>query len=123
MQKEFIPYEQALQLKEIGFDERCLGYYDGVDGTANETGCKNSDTWLYKPMDCDMPLKSQVFNWARNFGYVFAIHPTSFGDFTAYIFYQGRDISNICYFKTYESAEEFCIDKLIELVKKKNKND
>ena len=29
MEKEFIPYEQALELKELGFDEHCLGYYYG----------------------------------------------------------------------------------------------
>jgi hypothetical protein len=28
MNKEFIPYEQALALKELGFDEPCLGFYD-----------------------------------------------------------------------------------------------
>ena len=27
MEKEFIPYEQALALKELGFDEECLGTY------------------------------------------------------------------------------------------------
>ena len=27
MNKEFIPYEQALELKELGFDEECFGYY------------------------------------------------------------------------------------------------
>ena len=26
MEKEFIPYEQALALKELGFDEPCLVY-------------------------------------------------------------------------------------------------
>ena len=30
MEKEFIPYEQSLALKELGFDEPCFGYY--VDG-------------------------------------------------------------------------------------------
>ena len=28
MNKEFIPYEQALVLKELGFDEPCFGYYN-----------------------------------------------------------------------------------------------
>ena len=28
MEKEFIPYEQALALKELGVDEICLAYYD-----------------------------------------------------------------------------------------------
>ena len=26
MEKEFVPYEQALELKELGFDEPCLAY-------------------------------------------------------------------------------------------------
>jgi hypothetical protein len=28
--KEFIPYEQALALKKLGFDESCLGYYNAL---------------------------------------------------------------------------------------------
>ena len=31
MKTEFIPYEQALELKELGFDEPCFGRYDGRD--------------------------------------------------------------------------------------------
>jgi len=27
MNKEFVPYEEALSLKELGFDEPCFGYY------------------------------------------------------------------------------------------------
>ena len=27
MNKEFIPYEQALELKELGFNEHCIAYY------------------------------------------------------------------------------------------------
>ena len=27
IENEFIPYEQALALKKLGFDERCFGYY------------------------------------------------------------------------------------------------
>jgi hypothetical protein len=28
MEKEFVPYELAVKLKELGFDEPCFGYYD-----------------------------------------------------------------------------------------------
>ncbi len=28
MTKEFIPYQEALELKSIGFDEECFGYYN-----------------------------------------------------------------------------------------------
>ena len=34
MDKEFVPYEQALALKELGFDEPCLAHLIGFgDGT------------------------------------------------------------------------------------------
>lgn len=33
MNKEFVPYEQALALKELGFDEPCFAYYDEEDNT------------------------------------------------------------------------------------------
>jgi hypothetical protein len=29
MKKQFIPYEQALELKELGFDEKCFAYFNG----------------------------------------------------------------------------------------------
>ena len=28
MNKEFVKYEQALALKELGFDEPCIGWYN-----------------------------------------------------------------------------------------------
>lgn len=31
MKNEFIPYEEALALKELGFDEDCFGYYSTVE--------------------------------------------------------------------------------------------
>lgn len=32
MDKEFIPYEQALALKELGFNERCFAFWDAYNG-------------------------------------------------------------------------------------------
>jgi hypothetical protein len=105
-------------------------FYEGVDGIgiSNETRCRNSDTWLYKPMDCAMPLKSQVFKWAREkydlFGCIdlqvcnpshwfVRIDKIELNDFI----YHSED-ENLK-FITYEEAENFCIDKLIELIKTK----
>jgi hypothetical protein len=33
MNKEFVPYEQALALKELGFNEPCFGNYNNLTGT------------------------------------------------------------------------------------------
>ena len=36
MNKEFIPYEQALELKELGFEEICFAWYHKGKLTFNE---------------------------------------------------------------------------------------
>ena len=71
MNKEFIPYEQALALKELGFDEQCFGYYY----TLNGKDWKFADDKQYDSLDefynigsmCTIlaPLYQQVFRWFR----------------------------------------------------------
>ena len=61
--KEFIPYEEALALKELGFDEPCLSYWD--DDKVFELnpeflkGSEMDSTWLTRP------TFSQAFRWFR----------------------------------------------------------
>ena len=54
MEKEFVTYEQALALKELGFDEPCFGYYD-------EGG--NLYTEMVEVLKA--PLYQQAFRWFR----------------------------------------------------------
>ena len=71
MTKEFVPYQEALELKQLGFDEPCLGYY-----THNEKLCRygsndNSvDFLICKKKDIYhtyllAPTFSQAFRWFR----------------------------------------------------------
>ena len=69
MEKEFIPYEQALIFKELGFDNLCLAYYnDKKYFLPIEEGIQNSN--LNKPdmhnQYCAAPLWQQAFEWFRN---------------------------------------------------------
>jgi hypothetical protein len=32
LENEFVPYKQAIELEQLGFDERCMGFYDGDTG-------------------------------------------------------------------------------------------
>jgi hypothetical protein len=62
IEKEFVPYEQALALKQLGFNEPCFGYYIG--GRLFIT----SDT-VYNSTEirvCIAPIFSQVFRWFRD---------------------------------------------------------
>jgi hypothetical protein len=120
MEKEFATYEQALALKELGFDEPCLASYETVFGSDIDfelgyiiNGPKNYVL---------SPLKQQVFRWFRE---KYEIHGEIFVDDNKTFIYlisrfveQGRLQSPMKgNFNTYEEAENACIDKLIELVK------
>jgi hypothetical protein len=77
MNKEFIPYEQALELKELGFDEECFGYYtlaEVRDYKNNGLDIRNEITLNtlngYRKYDDESqtsaPLYQQAFRWLRN---------------------------------------------------------
>ena len=60
MDKEFIPYEQALALKELGFDETCFGYFYTEDKFF-DTVIKNSE--LDEDCSISAPLYQQAFQF------------------------------------------------------------
>jgi len=118
MEEHFVNYNQALTLKELGFDEPCLGGWD-----------KPGDWWWHPDSDItiDGPLKSQVFKWFRKVHKIHGSYGTT-SDSREEI--NGYCISNFIdgnrnYLHinwevgTYEEAESACIDKLIELIKEK----
>jgi hypothetical protein len=122
MKEEFIPYEQALSLKELGFDEPCIKEFHVQELMANSTGeeiTNNELTELYgEQTTISAPLYQQAFRWFREkyniqLG-ICHIHGgfdcwTNDGD----LFENGK----YCNFKTYEEAELECLKKLIEIVK------
>ena len=71
MKDLFVPYKQALILKELGFNETCLTFYD-----LNKNIVKNDD-WAHGidmnslpnsnwKFSCLAPLYQQVFKWFRD---------------------------------------------------------
>jgi hypothetical protein len=121
MNKEFIPYEQALELKELGFDEPCLAFYNGKflestdydfdNGTSKDIG-----------LCIVAPLYQQSFRWFReNQGYhidLFVDDDKTFGFCITYFTYTARVDKPIQrQFNTYEEAELACLKKLIEIAK------
>jgi hypothetical protein len=122
MNKEFIPYEQALALKELGFDEPCFGYYVTVE-------VPNPFLVITKISDTQggyftfAPLYSQAFRWFRekykyNHSIVFTQHPFGTDEYQYMILLDDDEYVEIN-FKTYEEAELACLKKLIEIVKTK----
>jgi hypothetical protein len=123
-QQEFIPYKQALELKELGFDEPCLAYYN-VNNELTFTSIVSQNTnsfWLANPNNItSAPLYQQAFRWFREKGYRFTLS----SDYENGIYYFDVWKSNQFMFETdyihntYEEAELACLKKLIEIVKNK----
>lgn len=113
--KEFIPYEQALALKELGFDEPCL-IKDIEQG---------EDCAVYYVHDNGTPTYSQAFRWFRKeHDLVHRINRDGgWWECAILNLYDENDQGAIeiyienCYPDTYEEAELACLKKLIELIK------
>jgi len=117
MEKEFIPYEQALALKELGFDEDCMGYRDG------------GGFLMIKEMPhcvISAPTFSQAFRWFREKHQIIPNIHSIYTDEThtkiVFWFWFGNyedDSDEEVFYDTYEEAEFECLKKLIEIVKVK----
>jgi hypothetical protein len=109
MEKEFVPYELALRMKQLGFDEPCFGYRDSV-----------GYLMIQKTPHCviSAPTFSQAFRWFREkyelYSFVF-----KFDEGFGYETYKEGVTQTNESFDTYEEAELACLKKLIEIVKQK----
>ena len=67
MEKEFVPYELALELKELGFDEPCFGIWvKGEQKYKVMYVAKQEDAWMAEQNDGILaPLYQQAFKWFR----------------------------------------------------------
>jgi hypothetical protein len=120
MKNEFVTYEVALALKELGFDEECFGYY--VITTLLITTDNVYDSKEIPVIKA--PLKQQVFRWFRekynyNHSIIFHKHPFGTNDYQYMILLEDDEYVEVN-FNTYEEAENACIDKLIEIVKQQD---
>ena len=127
MDREFIPYELALELKQLGFDEPCLAWFsDRNIRIVGVEGCVVSSLPINSNFNEDdefvsAPTYSQAFRWFREKHKLIAgIFPNnhSLQDNVSYIGYVGKfKKGNVEVYETYEEAELGCLRDLIKLVK------
>ena len=133
MEKEFVPYEQALALKELGFNEKCFFVYNFKNKLVQKSPtiplehCINIDGG--HGAQCTAPLYQQTFRWFRENHFLHS-HITcscTMNEILSYdwtihkIMNPGTREENFItdYERTYEEAELECLMKLIEIVKNK----
>jgi hypothetical protein len=131
MNKDFVPYEPSLALKELGFNEPCFkGYTEeyktliAFSNTHTNTSVRN--TLPTKPFTA--PLYQQAFRWFREkYGLFVAPNAISYENGPYLWFFEvnstilsfGIDLGETDDFENYEEAELACLIKLIEIVKNK----
>jgi hypothetical protein len=129
MENEFVIYDTALALKELGFDEPCLGYSKDKEFKMwSAYDCyKNSEM---KPWFVTHPFYQQAFRWFREkhgktailfsdgFKWTFDLRWVDIDDISNYPFVQFpiKEVRREM-FDTFEEAELASLNKLIEIVK------
>jgi hypothetical protein len=134
MEKEFVPYELALRMKQLGFDEPCFGLYAPPSKTVflHQYGSSISKEQI------DAPLYQQAFRWFRekhsldgescrynlthSEAKLLGINKTEISHVYIVII-NGEDfpeLDKMVYYISKEEAELACLEKLIEIVESKS---
>jgi len=133
IEKEFVPYQESLELNKLGFNEPCFGYYYTLNG-------KNwifADKHKYYQLDEEInigpkfsllvPIYSQVFRWFREkyhliggIEYIGGATPnTTWWDIYV-VGYFNTDTSKMTMkYQPYEEAELECLRQLIKITLEK----
>lgn len=139
MKKEFIPYEEAMALKELGFNEDCLGAYQlnhnkgslcfgGVNGFipfyTSEITKHNEQKWIKV---ISAPLYQQAFRWFRDkcdlHSNIESYNQDEKGNDIEYLYSycittnRSFNREKNTFYHSYEEAELECLKKLIEIIK------
>jgi len=118
MKSEFVTYEIALKLKELGFNEECLGIY-----LNKEFRFAHFSRQVSAEIGQSAPLWQQVIDWFREkYKISIAIDMNCMED-SGFVFYLGNmdDRTTIfesyVHFNTYQKAREQAILKALTLIK------
>ena len=111
MEKEFVPYEIALELKQLGFDEPCMASKDmnNDEGLIQLPLYQQAFKFFREKYDLDSFVK-HLYKSTIKVGYYFGIDQ-----------YKGVEFQMDfdAWYDTYEEAELACLKELIKIVKNK----
>jgi hypothetical protein len=125
IEKDFVPYEPSVDMKELGFDEPCFGVFSfekfnfGVFSSLSST----ENTIL-------VPTFSQAFRWFREKHGLYAnlsswTHEEEIGIYHEFEIYGSPHSSSVTStsdtFETYEDMELACLKKLIKITNEQQK--
>ena len=119
LQKDFLPYELSLKMKQLGFDKPCLAKYITSDLVVK--GCYKDSHILHALFEeneiCEahilVPTFSQTFRWFREkyglYSVIDGLENRQYYKVTQLNTYSKE-------YNTYEEAELACLVKLIDII-------
>jgi len=131
MEKEFVSYEIALKLKELGFDEPCLTYYyELTSNLRTHIGVDIGNAWTYsenKKLGFTLaPLYQQAFKWIREKHNIDISINTIYSKYNENTIKQYSGVidtktmyTNVGFYDNYEEAQLAGLQKMIEIIKNK----
>lgn len=130
MTELFVPYDEALELKNLEFDEQCLARYN-VSGDLITTGCYSDSHPVHLAVEqadiCEAhilaPLWSQAFKFFRDEHKLDSFCRTTESSGRSYwkiskLYDDGKIKGYSGFTNTYEEAQLECLRQLIKLCKK-----
>lgn len=123
MIKEFVPYEESLALKKLGFDELCFGLFVRdksllVKEMPNQNECEIYFGGIL------VPTFSQAFRFFRKKYKLWGNIGMQSDNYYTLMIYETLPDCRVIYnnkgYETYEEAELACLKKLIEIVKQQS---
>lgn len=125
MKNQFAPYQESIELKELGFNEPCIAKYINKQFSMNVAGewyKHNSNEitngWVSAPLwqqvfewfRVTYNLEGQVKSWKEKGGIIYHYSVQKIGEPSIF-----RSID--CATPTYEEAQLKCLQKLIQIIK------
>ena len=115
LEKEFVPYAEALELKELGFNYEVEFYKDSSEEIFD----------MRTPNDTPCILWQQSFRFFREKGYVSYVEVLNTGKYDYMLI--SKNFTEVVDFNdgpfdTYGEAELACLRKLIEIIKQQKLN-
>jgi hypothetical protein len=123
MDKDFVTFNQAVELKKLLYGEHYGNDYFAWYSSNKDFHFRNMNSPVYPNNQSFIaPLKQQVFRWFREKYKIRFIIQSSMSDLGEYfkLIFPNGETRSVAY-PTYEEAENACIDKLIEILKQQDK--
>jgi len=143
MEKEFVPYQLSLAMKELGYNEQCFGFWSSENTyrrSINDSLCNSDLVNMFgdeAKQTPSAPTWQQAFRWfMEKYDLDYSLPPESSSRFrlldrtfniVIYKYYMNMNVQSeivridgeIARYNKREEAEIACLKKLIEIVKQK----